>query len=147
MPGGVRMNVTNNPVSAYRQTSVKTAGQGKLIVMLYDEAIRQIDRAVELMQIKPLQIENIHNALVKAQDVVTELMVGLDFEKGGEIAKNLLSIYIYVNEKLRDANIKKTIPFAQEARNIMAELQSAWAQLANQAPAPDDPENGIHIAG
>lgn len=141
------MNVTSNPVSAYRQTTVKTAGQGKLIVMLYDEAIRQIDKAMELMQASNKNIEKIHNALVKAQDVVTELMVGLDFERGGEIAKNLLSIYIYVNERLRDSNMKKVVPPAQEARNMMAELRSAWAQLANQAPAPDEPEGGIHIAG
>lgn len=141
------MNVTSNPVSAYRQTTVKTAGQGKLIVMLYDEAIRQIDRAVELMQVKPLNIESIHNALVKAQDVVTELMVALDFERGGEIARNLLSLYIYVNERLRDSNIKKVAPPALEARGIMAELRGAWAQLANQASVPDEPEGGIHIAG
>ncbi len=141
------MNVTSNPVSAYRQTTVKTAGQGKLIVMLYDETIRQIDKAIELMQAKSKNIEQIHNALVKAQDVVTELMVGLDFERGGEIAKNLLSIYIYVNERLRDSNIKKVIPPAQEARNIMAELRTAWSQLANQAPAPNEPEGGINIAG
>lgn len=141
------MNVTSNPVSAYRQTTVKTAGQGKLIVMLYDETIRQIDKAMELMQAKSKNIEQIHNALVKAQDVVTELMVGLDFERGGEIAKNLLSIYIYVNERLRDSNFKKVIPPAQEARTIMAELRTAWSQLANQAPAPDAPEGGINIAG
>lgn len=141
------MNKAANPVSAYREATVKTASQGKLIVMLYDEAIRQIDKAVELMQTKTLRLDLVHNALIKAQDVVTELMVGLDFEKGGEIAQNLFSLYRYVYDKLLEANIKKSIPPAQEARSIMAELRSAWAQLANQPVSVEDPKGGLNLAG
>lgn len=144
------MSVTTNPVSAYRQTTVKTAGQGKLIVMLYDEAIRQMDTAIELLNNRTKRLDLVHNAFVKAQDVVTELMAGLDFERGEEIARNLLSLYIFVNDKLREGNMKKSIPPTQDARGVMAELRGAWAQLANQASAAPEKQGvspGLNIAG
>ncbi len=144
------MSLTKNPVSAYRQTTVKTAGQGKLIVMLYDEAVRQIDTAIELLVNKTRRLDLVHNALSKCQDVVTELMAGLDFERGEEIASNLLSLYIFVNDKLREANMKKSIPPAQDARGVMAELRSAWVQLANQTHASSSESGkpaGLNIAG
>jgi len=86
--------MVNQGLNAYKTAKVKTASQGALILMLYDEAIRQIKIATDLIKEKSRALDKVHNALVKAQDIVTELMVGLDFEKGQDIAKNLFNIYI-----------------------------------------------------
>ena len=43
----------------------------------------------------------------KTQAIITELEVSLDMEKGGEIAKNLMALYVYFNEELMNAGINK----------------------------------------
>ena len=80
------MNSYSNQQNAYRKASVNTLDQNKLIIMLYDGAIKQSVFAVEY--IKKNDIEKAHNALVKAKHIVAELMSSLNMEKGGEVAKN-----------------------------------------------------------
>jgi hypothetical protein len=80
----------SNALSAYRETRIRTASQGQLIVMLYDEAVKQLDIALEMIasaKRKPNSIEKINKAVVKTQEIITELMASLDFEVGGEIAR------------------------------------------------------------
>ena len=140
--------MNRNPINAYHQTRVKTAGQGRLIVMLYDEAIKQLDHAAQEMVNPGKKLDVVHNCIVKTQDVITELMASLDFEKGGEIAQNLYSLYSFFNQQLVDANIQKKPEKIQEVRNLMAELREAWAAIegktqvnGNSAPL------GVNIAG
>lgn len=134
-------------VQAYRQTSVKTASQGRVIVMLYDEAIRQIDAAVKLLEDNSKQLDKVNNAVLKAQDVVTELMVSLDMEQGGDIAQNLFRLYLYFNDTLRDANFKKDSEAMRKIRGLMANLRDAWKQIENTAVARPTPASGLNIAG
>jgi len=141
------MGTMNNPLNAYKQTSVKTAGQGKLIVMLYDEALKQIRQALELMDEKTRALDKVHNALVKTQDIVTELMAGLDFEKGGEIAQNLFSIYMFVNNLLKESNLKKDPEPLRQVKPLMEELRSAWAQIAPTGDTGQTVSGGVNIAG
>jgi flagellar biosynthetic protein FliS len=85
-----------NPLAAYRETRVKTASQGQLIVMLYDEAIKQADTAVALLgpeseaQGRKTSSASTCASLGKVQDVITELMASLDFDAGGDIAQGPL---------------------------------------------------------
>lgn len=142
------MSVMNSQLNAYRQTRVKTASQGKLVIMLYDEALRQLDLALDLMGSHSKHLDKVHNALVKTQDVITELMAGLDFEKGGEIAKNLFSLYMYFNEKIKEGNMKKVPEPAQEVRTLMQELRDAWATILPQVGDMDlSGSSGVNIAG
>ncbi|MEM5947407.1 flagellar export chaperone FliS [Spirochaetia bacterium 38H-sp] len=119
----------NNAINAYKQTSIKTASQGKLIIMLYDGAIRNIDSAIELLEQKTRQLDKVHNAIIKAQDIVTELAASLDMEKGGELASNLLSLYLFFDEQLTDANVRKDIEPLRKVRDMLASLRGAWAQV------------------
>jgi flagellar protein FliS len=142
------MSVLKNPTNAYREVSVRTATQGKLIVMLYDEAVKQLDLGISLLQSKTKQLDKVHNALIKTQDIVTELMAGLDFDRGGEIAKNLMSLYVFFNEKIREGNLKKDPEPLIQVRAFVADLRSAWVQIANskveELPAS---RPGVNIAG
>lgn len=95
--------------SAYRQIGVKTASQGKLVVMLYDGAVTNLEKAMNLItgdsSISPGSVEPYGNYIQKVMDIITELQVSLDMEKGGEIAKNLMSLYVYFNKELLDSTI------------------------------------------
>ncbi|TVR67821.1 MAG: flagellar export chaperone FliS [Spirochaetaceae bacterium] len=143
------MAYQQSSVHAYRQTSVKTASQGRIIVMLYDEAVRQIDTALGLLTEHTRELDRVNNALVKAQDVITELMVSLDLEQGGEIAQNLLRLYLFFNDRLMEGNVKKEEGPIREVRGLMADLRDAWKQIENvtvdgRGPAP---VSGVNIAG
>ena len=135
----------NNPYKQYKKTQIDTANQGKLIVLLYDGAIKHINRALELMPQK--KIEEIHNNIIKAQDIVSELMLSLNMD-AGEIASKLLSIYLYMNKKLMEANVSKTEEPLVEVRKYLLELKSAWEEVSKKNPS--DPSNsetgGINIA-
>lgn len=144
-----------NALSAYRETRVRTAGPGQLIIMLYDEAIKQMDQSIELLsqkqrgKIDPSKIEVINKALVKAQEVITELMVSLDFEKGGDIAQNLFSLYTWFNRELLEANLSKDVDRVANVRNQMNELRSAWIEVVAKTATEHLGNNsaGVNIAG
>ena len=145
------MSYQSHALNSYRETSIKTASQGSLILMLYDEAIKQISAALELMsgpKIKPANIEKIKNSIVKVQEIVTELMASLDLEKGGEIATNLLSIYSFFNQQLLEANIKKETKPLLDVKGMMEELRVTWQQVINTTARPQQTEvsTGIDIA-
>jgi flagellar protein FliS len=141
------MSVLKNPLSAYREVSVRTATQGKLIVMLYDEGIKQLDLAISLLNAKTRQLDKVHNALIKSQDIITELMAGLDFDRGGDIARNLMSLYVFFNEKIRDGNIKKDVEPLIQVRAFLADLRTAWVQIAHSQVELPATNPGVNIAG
>jgi len=144
-----------NAVSTYRETRIKTASQGQLVMMLYDEAIKCLDRSLELLGFEaggkknPGNIEKISKSVLKAQDIITELIVSLDFEQGGEIAKSLFSIYTWFNKELFEANIKHDMHRMTSVRNQLNELRSAWAEVAvkSSPEAVGRGVVGVNIAG
>ena len=146
------MSYNSQAVAAYKETKVKTASQGSLILMLYTEGIKHINFAIEKMNVPKIpakDIEKINNHILKAQDVITELMASLDLEAGGEIAKNLLSIYSYFNQQLLTANLKKDYKPLADVKTIMEELQNSWSQVISAQPsaAKTSSAAGINIAG
>jgi len=143
-----------NVSSTYKETKIKTAGQGQLIVMLYDEAVKQLTKAVELLELDaqkkdPSRIEQISKAVVKTEEILTELMVSLDFEQGGEISKNLFSLYTWFNRELLEANISHDLGRMLKVKEMVSQLRDTWSQISNLTTA--EPLNremaGLNIAG
>jgi flagellar protein FliS len=130
-------------VNAYRETRVKTAGQGTLIVMLYDEAIRQMESSLNDIgadeKVAASEIEAYHKGIVKAQEIIGELMVALDMEKGGDVAKNLLALYIFFNQELLAVGVKADRKKLDSVVSMMNDLREAWVIAARdtveQTPA------------
>lgn len=144
--------MTQNPLTAYRETRVKTASPGQLVVMLYDEAVKQCDIALEIfskdLKKHPQYIEGAHKALSKVQDIITELTASLDFETGGDIAQNLFALYLYFNRELLTANIDKDGSKLKGIRDMIAELREAWVTAVSKtAGAGTEVRAGVNIAG
>ncbi len=144
--------MTQNPLTAYRETRVKTASPGQLIVMLYDEAVKQCDIALEIfakdLKKHPQYIEGAHKALSKVQDIITELTAALDFESGGDIAQNLFALYLFFNRELLAANISKDGSKLRSIRDMLVELRGAWASAAAQTSGSgSEARAGVNIAG
>ncbi|MCQ2610996.1 MAG: flagellar export chaperone FliS [Treponema sp.] len=127
----------NQAYNAYQTTNIRTASQGKLIVLLYEEAVRQLNTASSLFdaegKLAAKNIEKFGACLLKTQDIITELEVSLNMEQGGEIAQNLMSLYIYFNKELTDATIGKDKQKVDFILNMLNELLSSWRQAANSS--------------
>lgn len=115
-----------NAYQVYRQTQVNTASQGELILMLFDGAIRLANQAQEL--IAEGDLEGANGKLIRAQDIMTELMVSLDMDQG-EIAQNLYQLYDYIHDCLLRANIRKDVGLIEQAVRLLAELRDTWRQV------------------
>jgi flagellar protein FliS len=145
----------NNALSTYKETRIKTASQGQLIIMLYGEAVRQLDLALDLLEVSgsgkkdPGRIEKISKAVVKTQEIVAELMVSLDFEQGGDIAKNLFALYTWFNRELMEANINQDKQRISSVRYLIDELRGAWQRIVvtNAAETANREVVGLNIAG
>jgi len=142
-----------NALSAYKETRIRTASQGQLIVMLYDEAVRQLDKGLELIGLNssgkkdPSSIEVIGKAIIKARDIITELMVSLDFEQGGEIAQNLFALYTWFNKELMEAHMNMDSKRITAVRNMMNELRGSWVDICAKTSAEGRSVEGVNIAG
>jgi flagellar protein FliS len=121
--------------------------------MLYNEAVRQLDQAVSLMELNdsgkrdPARIEKIGKSVVKTQEIVSELMVSLDFEQGGDIAKNLFSLYTWFNRELMEANIGQSTKRIAGVRNLINVLRSTWQEIVATNAAENREVVGVNIAG
>ena len=105
-----------NPLAAYRETRVKTASPGQLVVMLYDEAIKQSDTAIRLLgsdsKPRPEDIERINMALGKVQDVITEIKAP-GFDNTTKVILDLVAAFSAIHAELttlRALNVPSTAP-------------------------------------
>jgi len=112
---------------AYIGAQVSTAPQKKLILMLYDGVIQNLKAAEAALDAKNLQTA--HQKILKGQLIIEELMVTLNFDVGGDIAKDLFKLYEYFNWSLVQANIKKDSVQIAEVRQYLEELRGSWQQI------------------
>ena len=130
-----------NAYAAYQKTNVNTASQGRLVVLLYEGAVKHLKAALNLFdmndKLKAGDIEQFGIHLQKTQAIITELQVSLDMEKGGDIARNLMSLYVYFNEELMDATISHNKQKIEFVLSKVDELADAWRSIAiSTANAP-----------
>ena len=142
----------NKGYAAYQNTNIKTASQGKLVVLLYEAAVKNLKNAESLIdeenKIKPANMEKFGKFLQKAQAIITELQVSLDMEKGGEIAKNLMSLYIYFNQELISVNINHDKTKLEYIEQQMSELLKAWKEAsASASQTPVQHTQALNIEG
>jgi flagellar protein FliS len=108
----------------YQRTQVETASPGKLIVMLYDGAIRKLNQAGVFLA--EGQRDEFHAQVVRVQKILTELMAALDHEKGGEVANNLSRIYDYMIRQLGLGLLNGETGNLDEVRCLLEELREGW---------------------
>lgn len=108
----------------YLENAVLTATPEELVLMLYDGAIKFMNQAVVYIQMK--NVEKSHNAIIRAQDIFTELMSSLDMEY--EVSKGLYSLYDFINSSLMQVNISKDESQLRELISLTRELRETWAQ-------------------
>ena len=117
-----------NGVQSYRKTNITTSDPVKLIIMCYEGAIDSLKLAKQ--KIREEDYEKKAKAIIKAQDVIDELICSLDLEKGGAIASNLSSLYNYMLRRILHGDVNRDIGAIDEVIGMLTELLSAWRDVA-----------------
>ena len=130
----------------YRKNQISTSGQGCLILMMYEGAIKFTKLALESMVKNDLASQGKY--IQKAHDIINELSLALDFKKGGDVAPRLESLYQFVLSQLTLANIKSEKKPLQTVLNILNPLLEAWTKLyeASQNKGQDEAAQPKSIA-
>ena len=118
-----------NGFNTYQETAISTQSRGRLIVMLYDGAIRFLKQAIADIERCDYAAKGTH--IGRAQDILTELNTVLDMEQGGEIARNLRGLYNFMYKHLTDANMRKDPQMIREVIGILEELNQGWRAISN----------------
>ena len=118
-------------------TSVESASPHKLVLMLYDGLLKQL--RIAKVHIERKEIVPKAAAISKALAIVDQgLRPGLDLEKGGSIAAQLLALYDYAGERLLQANLRNDAAAIEEVIQLIEPIRSAWATI-NPDAKPQQP--------
>jgi len=112
----------------YRQTEIRTADRGRLVVLLYEGAINFLKKAKN--DVQEGNIEAKCNNITRAQDVIQELNNSLKMDEGGEIAGNLRSLYFFMERYLVKAKIERDgIKKIDEVIAMLSSLYGVWVEI------------------
>lgn len=133
-----------NAAKAYLKTQVNTVSPGKLLILLYDAAIKFLNQSKEKMVEKDYAAKGI--LISKAIDVISELDESLNAQKGGQIAENLHGLYFYCNTRLLQANMSMDPKIIDEVLNILESIKSAFLEISSQQPGMEASMKGLEKA-
>ncbi|MCK6593859.1 MAG: flagellar export chaperone FliS [Bacteriovoracaceae bacterium] len=115
---------------AYKKTAVSTASKEQILLMLYQAAIKNCKKAIEAIEERNISKKGEH--IGKLQDIVIELNNSLDFEIGGDIAKELSSLYDYILFSSTQANIKIDPEPLEGCLKVLNTLYDGWQEAIKQ---------------
>lgn len=110
----------------YKQNQVTTASPEKILIMLYDGAIRFI-RQADAALAAGKRVEKLE-AISKALGIIAELANTLDHKIGGEIAENLDALYHFMIRELTQANLKNDAEMLKVVDDLLCGLRETWIE-------------------
>ena len=135
-----------NPWKSYRQVATQTAPPGQLILMLFDGALKFLDRGLAGFGCADPAKANmtIHNNFQRALDIVRELNRAVNLEQGGECAETFRRLYDYFELKIVDSIVRKNPEGVREVVAHLTVMRDAWATMlagldSSTLPAEDSP--------
>ncbi|MEM7672356.1 MAG: flagellar export chaperone FliS [Verrucomicrobiota bacterium] len=135
------MNYSNLASKSYKTASISTVSPGKLILMLYDGALKFMHEAELGFRDKHFVRRNeiVNNNLIKAQKIINELQNSLDLSVQGDLPKTLNDLYEYCFNRLEIANVQKRPQAVKEAYAVISDLRSAWADMLQKQNSTEQP--------
>ena len=119
----------NNAYQKYKQTAIQSASKEKILLMLYEGAIRFTKKAIESCETKNIAERGVN--IGRAYDIILELNNTLDHKAGGELAKQLEQLYMFITDEFTKANISGDPAHLHSALKIMETLYDGWNQAVN----------------
>jgi len=125
--------MNNHGAKAYHQTSVATASKEKVLLMLYEGCIRNLKKCKIAIENKNWSEKGIQ--LGKAQNIINELSNSLNHEVGGELSKQLESLYTHIFAETTKANIENDPAKIAHCIKIMETLYEGWKEAVDKLKA------------
>lgn len=123
-----------NPYAKYKKTQVTTASKEKILLMLYEGAIKFTKHA--RVALNDNKIAEKGKYISKTTAILSELMATLDFKQGGQLASDLENLYVFMIDKLIESNIKNSSEGLDVVEEILKTLYTAWKDVIDN-PRPD----------
>jgi flagellar protein FliS len=115
-----------NAAQKYKQSSVQSATPEKILLMLYEGAMRFIKLAITAIDNKDIAGRGMN--IGRAFDIILELNNTLNHEKGGDIAKNLEQLYMFITDQLTKANATGQRKPLEDSLKVLETLYSGWVE-------------------
>lgn len=117
--------MATNPYQTYQNNAVNTASPGDLTLMLYNGCLKFIKQAKVAIENKDVETKHIN--LVKAQNIITELMITLDTDY--EVGKSMMQMYDYMKRRLIEANTNNDVEILHEVEGYVIEFRDTWKEV------------------
>lgn len=115
------------------ETGVDSSDRVQLVQMLFDGLLESLNAAEG--HIKANAIQEKSNHLSRAGRIVLGLQSSLDYENGGDLARNLAELYGYVTRRLLQINLRNDLAGLYEVKGLMQEVRDAWTTVPSLVPA------------
>ena len=123
------MNLYGRP-NAYQEVAVQTSSPSKLVVMLYEGAIRFLNQSITAIEAKDLNLKR--QSIDRAVAVIQHLQSTLDMTQGKEVAAELDRLYTYITSRILDGSGKLEVAPLQEAIKLLTTLLTGWEEVAKK---------------
>jgi flagellar secretion chaperone FliS len=117
-----------NQTAAYQNSAVTTVPPGRIVVLLYEAAIKALKQS--LIEMEAGRYVEKAQRLKKAIDIIVELRCSLDMEVGGEVAQNLENLYDFMVRHLNCVNRNEQSQHIREVIAILNDLNEAWKTIS-----------------
>ncbi len=122
------MNAMMSSYQQYKKHDVMMANPLELIIMLYNGAIKQLRLAEAAINNQQGELAN--SKLQQSQDIIMELMMGLDLSYG--IAQDLLKLYEFIHNEIMNINVTKKTDDIESIVEILSGLRDTWVQVQKE---------------
>lgn len=114
--------------ATYRQVDVTARSPMELVVLLYDGALSSLVQAREAIEQRDMVAKG--RAMSRAMAIVSHLQGTLNMDEGQDVAEQLDRLYVYVTDRLVQANLRRDAAAIDDAIRVLETLRGAWAQVA-----------------
>jgi len=118
----------SDPYQAYAEGSLLNSDPVRLVISLYQGAIKSTQQARECL--KAGDIWGRSRSITRVVQILVELMISLDHEQGGEVSQNLKRLYSYMQSRLLEAHAKKAEEPIVEVEQLLSTLLQGWHGVA-----------------
>lgn len=116
--------------SSYREMEIHAASPHKLVVILFEHLVVNLERARIAMERNDIEMRV--TSLRRARDIVTELLGTLDFEQGGALANQLADLYQYMLYELVDIGKRGDLYVMRKLVSVATLLRDGFVGAAEQ---------------
>ena len=138
----------SNPYQKYKTQSIQTASREKLLLMMYEGAIKFTKLAIKAAEEKKIAERCVN--IGRAFDIVLELNNTLDHKVGGEISATLEQLYMFVTDQYMKSNLNGDPQPLKDALKVLENLYEGWKLAVEKIKREEDKKedkNGQDKAG